>query len=54
MNGYTLMHEHITIDLSGIKKDTDCQLDSKSSMSAASAPWWTSPTTVWAAMCPTF
>ena len=27
MNGYTLMHEHITIDLSGIKKDTDCQLD---------------------------
>ena len=27
MNGYTLMHEHITIDLSGVKKDTDCQLD---------------------------
>lgn len=27
MNGYTLMHEHTTIDLSGIKKDTDCQLD---------------------------
>ena len=27
MNGYTLMHEHTTIDLSGIKKDLDCQLD---------------------------
>ena len=27
MNGYTMMHEHITIDLSGVKKDTDCQLD---------------------------
>ena len=27
MNGFTLMHEHITIDLSGVKKDTDCQLD---------------------------
>lgn len=27
MNGYTLMHEHITIDLSGVKRDTDCQLD---------------------------
>ena len=27
MNGYTLMHEHTTIDLSGVKKDTDCQLD---------------------------
>ena len=27
MNGYNLMHEHITIDLSGVKKDTDCQLD---------------------------
>ena len=27
MNGYTLMHEHLTIDLSGVKKDTDCQLD---------------------------
>jgi len=22
-----MMHEHITIDLSGVKKDTDCQLD---------------------------
>ncbi len=29
MNGYTLMHEHITIDLSGVKRDTDCQLDCK-------------------------
>lgn len=27
MNGYTLMHEHTTIDLSGVKKDLDCQLD---------------------------
>ena len=25
--GYTLMHEHITIDLSGIKNDEDCRLD---------------------------
>lgn len=25
--GYTLMHEHITIDLSGVKKDQDCRLD---------------------------
>lgn len=25
--GYTLMHEHITIDLSGVKKDLDCRLD---------------------------
>ncbi len=29
MTGYTLMHEHITIDLSGVKQDTDCQLDCK-------------------------
>lgn len=27
MNGFTLMHEHTTIDLSGVKKDIDCQLD---------------------------
>lgn len=26
-DGYTLMHEHITIDLSGVKKDEDCRLD---------------------------
>lgn len=25
--GYTMMHEHITIDLSGIKNDEDCRLD---------------------------
>lgn len=25
--GYTLMHEHVTIDLSGVKKDEDCHLD---------------------------
>lgn len=25
--GYTYMHEHVTIDLSGIKKDLDCQVD---------------------------
>ncbi len=25
--GYTMMHEHITIDLSGVKKDPDCRLD---------------------------
>ncbi|CEM61625.1 phosphotriesterase family protein [Treponema phagedenis] len=27
LNGYTLMHEHVTIDLSGVKKDYDCRLD---------------------------
>ena len=27
MSGYTLMHEHTTIDLSGVKKDMDCRLD---------------------------
>lgn len=27
MNGYTLMHEHTTIDLSGVKQDEDCRLD---------------------------
>lgn len=26
-DGYTLMHEHVTIDLSGVKKDQDCHLD---------------------------
>lgn len=26
-DGYTLMHEHVTIDLSGVKKDEDCHLD---------------------------
>lgn len=26
-DGYTLMHEHITLDLSGVKKDEDCRLD---------------------------
>ena len=50
MNGYTLMHEHITIDLSGVKKDIDCKQktamprpwrSSRSSMSAASAELWT-------------
>ncbi len=25
--GYTLMHEHVAIDLSGVKKDLDCRLD---------------------------
>ena len=29
VDGYTIMHEHITIDLSGVKKDMDCQLDCK-------------------------
>ena len=28
-NGYTLMHEHIFIDLSGVKKLDDCRLDCK-------------------------
>lgn len=27
MTGYTLMHEHTTIDLSGVKQDADCRLD---------------------------
>lgn len=27
IDGYTYMHEHMTIDLSGIKKDKDCHLD---------------------------
>ncbi len=27
IKGYTLMHEHITIDLSGVKNDIDCRLD---------------------------
>ncbi len=27
MTGYTLMHEHTTIDLSGVKKDLDCRMD---------------------------
>ena len=27
VDGYTIMHEHITIDLSGVKKDMDCRLD---------------------------
>lgn len=29
VDGYTIMHEHITIDLSGVKKDMDCRLDCK-------------------------
>ena len=28
-DGYTLMHEHIFIELSGIKKLDDCRLDCK-------------------------
>ena len=28
-DGYTLMHEHIFIDLSGVKKLDDCRLDCK-------------------------
>lgn len=27
LDGITYMHEHVTIDLSGIKKDLDCRLD---------------------------
>lgn len=27
MDGYTLMHEHVAIDLAGVKKDGDCRLD---------------------------
>lgn len=27
INGITYMHEHITIDLSGVKQDEDCRLD---------------------------
>lgn len=27
MTGYTLMHEHTIIDLSGVKKDADCRMD---------------------------
>ena len=27
--GFTMMHEHVTIDLSGVKKDLDCRLDTK-------------------------
>ena len=27
IKGYTLMHEHVTIDLSGVKQDIDCHLD---------------------------
>ena len=27
IDGYTLMHEHVTIDLSSVKKDEDCRLD---------------------------
>ena len=26
-NGYTLMHEHMTIDLSGQKHNLDCKVD---------------------------
>ena len=28
-DGYTLMHEHMFIDLSGVKKNLDCRLDCK-------------------------
>lgn len=27
LDGYTLMHEHMTIDLSGVKQDADCHID---------------------------
>ena len=26
-DGYTYMHEHMRLDLSGVKKDQDCNLD---------------------------
>lgn len=31
-DGYTLMHEHIFIDLSGMKNNLDCRLDNKEEM----------------------
>lgn len=31
-DGYTLMHEHIRIDLSGVKNDLDCRLDDMDAM----------------------